>query len=69
MYIVFVRHTVDACSEFRGAFALNSEKDESEISHFLEIVTALETPSIRMKLTVLQHAYPVKHNNILDIIA
>ena len=41
MYIVFVRHTVDACSEFQGAFALNSEKDESEISHFLEIVTAL----------------------------
>ena len=30
---VLVYHTVDACSEFRWAFALNSEQDDSDISH------------------------------------
>jgi hypothetical protein len=28
-----IHHTIDAHSEFQRAFALNSEKDDSEIAH------------------------------------
>ena len=43
MYVL-IYHTVDTCSEFQWAFALNSEKDGSEIAHLLEMITILEIP-------------------------
>lgn len=35
-------HTIDRYSEFPGAFALNSEKDNSKVVYLLEMVTLLE---------------------------
>lgn len=36
---VWMRHTTDARSEFQWASAMNSEKDNSEIAHLLEMMS------------------------------
>ena len=39
---MLIHHTVNAYSEFQLASALNSEKDDSEIAHLLEVRTVME---------------------------
>ena len=39
---VLIHHTGDA--EFQGASALNSERNDSKITHLLEMVAVLEMP-------------------------
>ena len=41
---MLVHHTIDTCSEFQGAPALSSEKDDSEIAHLLEVIAILKMP-------------------------
>jgi hypothetical protein len=39
---MLMHHTIDAYSEFQQASALSSEKDDSEITHLLEMKSILE---------------------------
>lgn len=41
---MLIHHTTDTCSEFQGASALSSEKDDSEIAHLLDVIAVLKMP-------------------------
>lgn len=41
---MLMHHTIDAHSGFPYAFALNSERNDSESAHLLEMVAILEMP-------------------------
>jgi hypothetical protein len=44
-YVHTLTHnTIDACSEFQQAFALNSKKDDFKIEHLLEMMAISEMP-------------------------
>ena len=36
---MLMHHTIDACSEFQCASALDSEKDNSKMEHLLEVLS------------------------------
>ena len=40
----FVHHTIDTCSKFQWATALNSEKADSVIKHLLEVMDIMGIP-------------------------
>ena len=39
-----IYYTIDTYSKFQRAFSSNSEKDDSEITHLIQIMTILEIP-------------------------
>ena len=39
-----IYYTIDTYSKFQRAFSSNSEKDDSEITHLIQIMTILEMP-------------------------
>ena len=57
-----VHHTIATCSGFQWASALNSEKEDSLITHVLAVM-AIFGLALQIKINNALHVYPIKCNN------
>ena len=59
---MLIHHTSDTYSEFQVASALNSEKEDSLITHVLAVM-AIFGLALQIKINNALHVYPIKCNN------
>ena len=67
-YTYLMYHAKDPHSEFQQISALNSVKNDSEITHLIEILTVLNLP-LMTKADSARHMHPLEHSNLLDMMA